>query len=167
MQILRRSKSFLGDNILRGLAGSGSTHWYKWERMLFNRSISAVCIIVAIAICERVRIWCMRAGTDTVLSVAGGTPAGESFPFFENEMVGAGDKTCSSFSSAVTSLRGLPGLLRVSERQRRWVKLRRGHTVCHLVGRQVQKAISVVKRLRAKVGFNMRDIDDDFATGDA
>jgi hypothetical protein len=106
VRILRRSESFLGDKFLRGLAGSGSTHWYKRERMSCNRFVSAVCIIVAIAVCERVRIWCMRAGAVTVSSVAGGSPAGESFPLFENETVGVGDKT---FSSSMTSLRGLLG----------------------------------------------------------
>jgi hypothetical protein len=36
----------------------------------------------------------MRAGTVTVSSaVADGSPAGESFPLFENEMVGEGEKT--------------------------------------------------------------------------
>jgi hypothetical protein len=100
VRILRHSKSFLGDKSLRGLAGSGSTHWYKRERMLCNRFVSAVCIIAAIAVCERVHIWCMRAGTVTVLSApADGSPAGESFPLFENETVGEGDKTFSSISS--------------------------------------------------------------------
>jgi len=53
----------------------------------------------------------MRAGTDTVSSPpTGGSPAGESFPLFENETVGEGDKTFFSNSSSVTpSLRGLPG----------------------------------------------------------
>jgi hypothetical protein len=111
VQILRRSESFLGDTILRGLASSGSTHWYERERMLCNRFVSAVCIIVAIAICERVRIWCMRAGTVTISSEADGVPAGgESFPLFENETVGEGDKTFSSvFSSSTASFQGLPG----------------------------------------------------------
>ncbi len=29
MRIFCRSESFLGDKSLRGLAGSGSTHWYE------------------------------------------------------------------------------------------------------------------------------------------
>jgi hypothetical protein len=56
-------------------------------------------------------------------------------------------------------------MARVSEQQLRRVKWRRGRrTVCHPVGFQVQKAITVVKRLRAKVGFNPCDVDDNFAT---
>jgi len=52
----------------------------------------------------------MRAGTVTVSSApANGSPAGESFPLFENETVGEGDKTFSSVSSSETFLRGLPG----------------------------------------------------------
>ena len=110
MRIFCRSESFLGDKSLRGLAGSGSTHWYERARMLCNRVVSAVCIIAAIFVCERVRIWCMRSETVTVSSApADGSPAGESFPLFENETVGEGDKTFFSISSSVATLRGRPG----------------------------------------------------------
>jgi hypothetical protein len=80
--------------------------------MLFNLDVSAVCTIVAITICESVRIGCMGEETVTILSAGGGMPAGgEPFPLFENETVG--DKTFSSpFSLEGTPtyvLRGLPG----------------------------------------------------------
>jgi hypothetical protein len=80
--------------------------------MLFNCDVSAVCTIVAIAICERVRIGCMRAETVTISSEGGGMPAGgESFTLFENETVGVGDKTFSSPAGCTLTviLRGLPG----------------------------------------------------------
>jgi hypothetical protein len=72
--------------------------------MLCNRDVSAVCIIIAITICKRVRIWFMRVETVTVLSEGGVPAGGESFPLFENETVGEGDKTFSSLFSSTASL---------------------------------------------------------------
>ncbi len=54
----------------------------------------------------------MRAFTVTVLSEGGGVPAdGESFPLFENETVGVGDKTFALPLGCTSTviLRGLPG----------------------------------------------------------
>jgi hypothetical protein len=60
--------------------------------------------MAAIFVCERVRIWCMRSERVTVSSASADGPlAGESFPLFENETVGVGDKTFFSMSFSSSS----------------------------------------------------------------